>query len=111
MIVVGCPAGSPRRSSHTTVQALSNGRASVPCYTPAMAVGEFVTYERDFFRLDYPAAWSVRENRLLGVTDFHLPDERAGSYPPGIALMTLPETGMPLEQLLRSGIFFLMRDL
>lgn len=76
-----------------------------------MAVGEFVTYERDFFRLDYPSAWSVRENRLLGVTDFHLPDDRAGSYPPGIALMTLPETGMPLEQLLRSGIFFLMRDL
>lgn len=76
-----------------------------------MAVGEFVTYARDFFRLDHPAAWSVRENRLLGLTDFGLRDDRAGSYPPGIALMTLPETGMPLEQLLRSGIFFLMRDL
>lgn len=76
-----------------------------------MAIGEFVTYARDFFRLDYPSAWSVRENRLVGLTDFGLSDDRAGAYPPGIALMTLPETGMPLEQLLRSGIFFLMRDL
>jgi hypothetical protein len=70
-----------------------------------------MTYARDYFQLDYPAAWSVRENRLVGLTDFSPPDDGAGSYPPGIALMSLPETGMSLETLLRTGIFFLLRDL
>lgn len=76
-----------------------------------MTIGEYVTYTRDFFRLDYPATWYVRENRLVGLTDFCPPDDGPGSYPPGIALMTVPETGMSLETLLRTGIFFLMRDL
>ena len=76
-----------------------------------MAIGEFVTYARDFFRLAYPASWSVHENRLVGLTDFWSPQDGAGSYPAGIALMTLPETGTPLDQLLRTGIFLLMRDL
>jgi hypothetical protein len=76
-----------------------------------MAIGEFVTYARDFFRLAYPATWSVHENRLVGLTDFCAPSDGARSYPAGIALMTLPETGMPLEQLLRMGIFLLLRDL
>ena len=76
-----------------------------------MTIGEYATYARDFFELDYPAAWSVRENRLVGLTDFCPPDDGAGSYPPGIALMTVPETGMSLEAILRTGIFFLIRDL
>jgi hypothetical protein len=76
-----------------------------------MAIGEFVTYARDFFRLAYPATWSVHENRLVGLTDFWPPHDGAGSYPAGIALMTLPETGISLDQLLRTGIFLLMRDL
>ncbi len=76
-----------------------------------MAIGEFLTYARDFLRLDYPSSWTIRENRLVGLTDFTLPIPSAGSYPVGISLMTLPETGMALEPLLRSGTFFLMRDL
>lgn len=76
-----------------------------------MAIGEFITYARDYLRLAYPASWTVRENRLVGLTDFCPAVDSAGSYPVGIALMTLPETGMALEPLLRSGIFFLVRDL
>jgi hypothetical protein len=76
-----------------------------------MAIGEFVTYERDFLRLYYPLSWTVRENRLVGLTEFCPPVDSPGSYPAGIALMTLPETGMALEPLLRTGIFFLVRDL
>lgn len=76
-----------------------------------MAVGEFVTYARDFFRLDYPADWTVHENRLVGITDFSPPGDDASAYAAGIALMTIPETGMSLEALLRTGLFFLTRDL
>jgi hypothetical protein len=79
-----------------------------------MAVGEHLTYARDFFRLDYPAEWLVRENRPVGVTEFYHPAAHTGHtgvYPPGVALMTLPETGMDLELLLRTGVFFLTRDL
>ena len=75
-----------------------------------MTIGEAVTYERDFFRLDFPGAWTVRENRLVGLTDF-CPRDDGGSYPAGIGLMTVPETGMSLEMLLRTGLFFLTRDL
>ena len=76
-----------------------------------MAVGEHLTYARDFLRLDYPAEWLVRENRPVGVTEFYHPAAHAHAYPPGVALMTLPETGMALEPLLRTGVFFLTRDL
>ena len=76
-----------------------------------MAVGEHLTYSRDFFRLDYPAEWAVRENRPVGVTEFYHPAAHTAAYPPGVALMTIPETGMALEPLLRTGLFFLTRDL
>jgi len=76
-----------------------------------MAVGEHLTYALDFFRLDYPVEWIVRENRPVGVTEFYHPAAHAAAYPPGVALMTLPETGMALELLLRTGLFFLTRDL
>ena len=76
-----------------------------------MAVGEHVTYARGFFRLDYPAEWFVRENRPVGVTEFYHPAARTAAYPAGVALMTLPETGMALEPLLRTGLFFLTRDM
>jgi len=76
-----------------------------------MAVGEHLTYARDFFRLDYPAEWIVRENRPVGVTEFYHPAAHAAAYAPGVALMTLPETGMALDLLLRTGLFFLTRDL
>ena len=76
-----------------------------------MAIGEYVTYARDFLRLDYPGSWSVRENRLVGLTDFRPTADGGGSYPAGIALMLLPETNVELETLLRTGTFFLIRDL
>jgi hypothetical protein len=76
-----------------------------------MAVSDYVTYARDFFRLDYPAEWLVRENRPVGVTEFYHPAAHAAAYPAGVALMTLPETGMALEPLLRTGLFFLTRDM
>ncbi len=76
-----------------------------------MAVNDYVTYTRDFFRLDYPAEWLVRENRPVGVTEFYHPAAHAAVYPAGVALMTLPETGMALELLLRTGLFFLTRDM
>ncbi len=76
-----------------------------------MAVSEHLTYTRDFFRLDYPAEWFVRENRPVGVTEFYHPAAHAAAYPAGVALMTLPETGMALEPLLRTGLFFLTRDM
>lgn len=75
-----------------------------------MAVGEFLTYTRDFFRLAYPADWTVHENRLVGMTVFAPPDD-GSAYAAGVALMTLPETGVSLETLLRTGLFFLTRDL
>lgn len=76
-----------------------------------MAVGECLTYARGFFRLAYPAEWTVRENRLVGITDFSPPADTASAYAAGIALVTIPETGTPLEELLRPGIFLLTRDL
>ena len=76
-----------------------------------MTVGECTTYARDYFRLEYPVDWVVRENRLVGLTDFCPPGNHGASYPPGIALITIPETGMPLDVLLRTGLFFLTRDL
>jgi hypothetical protein len=80
-------------------------------YTPSVAIDSFLTYTRDFLHLDYPASWSVRENRLVGLTDFCPSSHLSGAYPAGIALMTLPETGMDHEAMLRTGIFFLVRDL
>ena len=76
-----------------------------------MAVGEHLTYQRDSFRFDYPAEWIVHENRPVGVTEFYHPGARAAAYPPCVALMTIPETGMALAPLLRTGLFFLTRDL
>src|SRR5579875_1441392 len=76
-----------------------------------MAVGEHLTYERDSFRLDYPAEWVVHENRPVGVTEFYRPGAHAAAYPAGVALMTIPETGMALAPLIRTGLFFLTRDL
>ncbi len=76
-----------------------------------MAVSEHLTYTRDFLRLDYPVEWIVRENRPVGVTEFYHPVAHTAAYPPGVALMTIPETGMALESLLRTGVFFLTRDL
>ena len=76
-----------------------------------MAISEHVTYARDFFRLDYPAEWLVHENRPVGVTEFYHPAAHAAAYPAGVALMTIPETGMALEPLLRTGLFFLTRDM
>jgi hypothetical protein len=80
-------------------------------YTPGVAIDASLTYSRDFLCLDYPASWSVRQNRLIGLTDFCPSSDLSGAYPAGIALMTLPETGMDHEALLRTGMFFLVRDL
>ncbi len=74
---------------------------------------ELVPYGRDFFRLSYPAGWSVRETPL-GLTEFRPSGAVGGSspsYPSGIALITIAETGMPLEPLLRTGLYFITRDL
>lgn len=76
-----------------------------------MAVGEPATYARAFFRLDYPAGWRVRENALLGMTEFHVSAADPNAYEPGIALITIPETGMDLDPLLRTGLFLITRDL
>jgi hypothetical protein len=80
-------------------------------YTPGVAIDASLTYVRNFLRLDYPASWTVRENRLIGLTDFCPSSDLSGAYPAGIALMTLPETGMDHEALLRTGMFFLVRDI
>lgn len=80
-----------------------------------MAVGEFTTYARDYFHLSYPAGWTVRENRPIGLTEFWPHDALSVKptlpYPPGIALITLAETGMALDPLLRTGLYFITRDL
>jgi len=76
-----------------------------------MAVGEYIPYARDFFRLAYPAGWTVRENRPVGMTHFAPRGADVDPYPSGIALITLPETGMALEPLIRTGLFLITRDL
>ncbi len=80
-----------------------------------MAVGEFTRYARDYFHLSYPTGWTVRENRPVGLTEFWPPSASSGSpappYRPGIALITLAETGMALDPLLRTGLYFITRDL
>ncbi len=78
-----------------------------------MTAAEPVSYERDFFRLSYPTGWSVRETPL-GLTEFRPSGAAGGSgapYPSGIALITIAETGMALEPLLRTGLYFITRDL
>jgi len=78
-----------------------------------MMAAEPVSYQRDFFRLSYPMGWSVRETPL-GLTEFRPADAAGGSsapYPSGIALITIAETGMALEPLLRTGLYFITRDL
>lgn len=68
-------------------------------------------YVRDPFHLDLPAGWTPRDAGPLGVTYICPPIDDDIWYPSGIALMTLPETGMPLESLLRTGVFLITRDL
>jgi len=80
-----------------------------------MAIAAFTKYARDYFHLSYPTGWTVRENRPVGLTEFWPPDEPgarpAPPYHPGIALITLAETGMALDPLLRTGLYFITRDL
>ena len=76
-----------------------------------MAIGEDRPSARDVFHLDRPAGWTVRACRSVGVTEFYPPTAHVAAYPPGIAMMTLPETGLALEVLLRTGLFFLTHDL
>lgn len=76
-----------------------------------MALSEYRPAAPDVFHLDRPAGWTVRACRSVGVTEFYHPTAPGATYPPGIAVMTLPETGLALDVLLRTGLFFLTHDL
>jgi hypothetical protein len=61
-------------------------------------------------RLATPVAWSVHAHALLPLVEFYPPAPSA-AYRPGIVAFAVPETGAPLDRILRPGLALLTRDL
>jgi hypothetical protein len=61
-------------------------------------------------RLATPVAWSVHAHALLPLVEFYPPAPSA-AYRPGIVAFAVPETGAPLDRILRPGLDLLTRDL
>ena len=76
-----------------------------------MSIGESLPYTREFFHLEYPAEWTVREQQPLGEAYFSKLSPSMEPYREGIALISLPATTMPIDKLVRTGLFFITRDL